>query len=630
MSNTLRVAVCLALMLGACADMPPDDGVEAVEGEDLHAHWDYPTEMVEKSVSTVGELVDYRACSTAPSARLNAQIATQMNCIQADLFGSFADARNVDRGAAASPFLQKPASDALRRALSRVPTETVRMNSGWRSVVQQYVLKSWEGSCGIRIAARPGRSNHESGLAIDIEYDNDVARALRAEGWQWYCDRTNGGRSSGCGDPVHWEYVGPGARDLRKQSVMAFQQLWNHANPQDRITVDGIYGGQTAARIRKSPLTGFDSGATCQPAQQPVPDADEAVNPDDPNAPGESLAVEAFRADVLGQDAGAHVDVWHPSALLAACGSWTIDENFSSGRFNAHRYQIEVEGQGPVALSFLRRAGSLTPAVFVFDRRGEPIFVGDASAGHPEVEATLVASGRTGNEAKLVLDAVGPRLLFVFATTWESIDSGMRGRVSTTARYRFDARQTCPEPAPGAPGAEHAGLTSDTMNIPRAGLQNRTMDNVRNHPLTERYGTVVTLDGQQYVRGKSSHFGGPNDTGVGATETGAITGERVRSLNSPMNPSSTDLRTRPEDFYYVAMRWDYNPRGKSAWADVRLLVVNPETGNRVVVRPVDWGPNIATGRIIDLSPQALRDLGATTNDNLLVAFADGDTPLGVR
>ncbi len=59
------------------------------------------------------------------------------------------------------------------------------------------------------------------------------------------------------------------------------------------------------------------------------------------------------------------------------------------------------------------------------------------------------------------------------------------------------------------------------------------------------------------------------------------------------------------------------------------LMVNPENGKAVVLRPVDWGPNIRTRRIIDVSPQALRDLGMSTDENALVAFVKDDTPLGV-
>ncbi|MDW8362601.1 MAG: septal ring lytic transglycosylase RlpA family protein [Myxococcales bacterium] len=136
-------------------------------------------------------------------------------------------------------------------------------------------------------------------------------------------------------------------------------------------------------------------------------------------------------------------------------------------------------------------------------------------------------------------------------------------------------------------------------------------------------------DGVQWVRGRVSWFGGPRDTGVGATETGAITGERLRSLNDPVDASPSTIASRPHDYYYVAMRWNYSPNGRTWWRDARILVRNPANGRSVVVRPVDWGPHTRTRRIIDLSPQALRDLGMSTDEEALVAFATPGTPLGV-
>jgi hypothetical protein len=46
------------------------------------------------------------------------------------------------------------------------------------------------------------------------------------------------------------------------------------------------------------------------------------------------------------------------------------------------------------------------------------------------------------------------------------------------------------------------------------------------------------------------------------------------------------------------------------------------------VRAVDWGPNTSTGRIVDVSPQTLTAIGATTDQPLLVSFARADAPLG--
>ncbi len=174
-----------------------------------------------------------------------------------------------------------------------------------------------------------------------------------------------------------------------------------------------------------------------------------------------------------------------------------------------------------------------------------------------------------------------------------------------------------------APDYPHIGLTLEGSEIPRDGLQNST-----GSVGTEQYGTVVTVDGREWVRGTVSHFGGPNDTGVTPSETGAITGENLRALNNPLDPSDAFLRENADAYYYIAMRWSYSPGGRSFWKDARIILRNNGNGKVVVVRPVDWGPHIRTARILDISPQALDDLGAQTDEDIDVAFAPSSTPLG--
>lgn len=193
-----------------------------------------------------------------------------------------------------------------------------------------------------------------------------------------------------------------------------------------------------------------------------------------------------------------------------------------------------------------------------------------------------------------------------------------------------------PAPAPTAPAAPrssgwaalHRGLTLDGAEVPRAGLRNDTLRRALGISV-EPYGDSVTHGGRAFVRGTVSWFGGRNDTGVTPTETGSITGELLRALEGgPSGPSAADRARRPEAYYFCAMRWSYAPQGRAWWARAKLLVVSPSTGKAVVVRPVDWGPHTRTRRLIDLSPQALRDLGIRTDDVALVSFAPPDAPLG--
>ncbi len=189
------------------------------------------------------------SCSTAIVAGLSQQIIAEMNLLIPNVLVNFEDLNISAASPPVNPFLQPAAKEALRRAI-RTRGTTLKINSAYRTVVQQYLLRSWfeNGQCGIQRAARPGLSNHEDGLALDTPDFQDWISALENEGWDWF----------GNSDQVHFTYRGSGVRDdIGDIGVKAFQQLWNKNNPNDQITVDGSFGQQTAARLNMSPAEGF-------------------------------------------------------------------------------------------------------------------------------------------------------------------------------------------------------------------------------------------------------------------------------------------------------------------------------------------------------------------------------------
>jgi len=203
---------------------------------------------------TVGEIIRSRAdgtCSTASVKGLSLQVIDEMNLLIPNILVSFDDLDVSGNEATVNFFLQPKAKDALRRAIRRRGV-TLRLNSAYRTVVQQHILFSWQGSCGISIAATPGKSNHEDGFAIDTPDWREWRSALEAEGWDHF----------GRGDEVHFTYIGGGVRDdIGNIGVKAFQILWSKHNPDDRIDPsiwpDGFYGPVTAARLNRSPIKGF-------------------------------------------------------------------------------------------------------------------------------------------------------------------------------------------------------------------------------------------------------------------------------------------------------------------------------------------------------------------------------------
>jgi hypothetical protein len=197
---------------------------------------------------TVGEVVQAKGCNTGAVRGLSLQIIDEMNLLIPNVLVSIED---LDIDAPNEPqlnlYMQPRAKEALRQAIKRrgVP---FRVNSLYRTVAQQHLLFSWQGFCGITIAAKPGKSNHEDGFALDTPDFNAWKSALAAEGWDWF----------GPKDEVHFTYIGGGVRDdVGDMGVKAFQTLWNKHNPRDQIKVDGDYGPTTADRLNRCPASGF-------------------------------------------------------------------------------------------------------------------------------------------------------------------------------------------------------------------------------------------------------------------------------------------------------------------------------------------------------------------------------------
>ena len=186
-------------------------------------------------------------CSTFILRGLSLQLIDEINRLQPGVLTSFADL-DMDPLPSVFAYLQPTAKEALRRAI-RDRRRTILVNSAYRTIAQQLMLynQSLRGQCGIWAAAPPGQSNHQSGLAIDIEDHHGWRPYLEYYGWRWL----------GSFDPPHFDYVGWDVRDIRGTAILAFQRLWNRHNPNDRISEDGAYGPQTEARLNRSPIQGF-------------------------------------------------------------------------------------------------------------------------------------------------------------------------------------------------------------------------------------------------------------------------------------------------------------------------------------------------------------------------------------
>ncbi|OLT60413.1 M15 family metallopeptidase [Moorena bouillonii] len=211
-----------------------------------------PTEVIVSQEEPIPSIVkDVTTCLFSKGIGkvrgLDQQLINRLNVLRPNSLVSFKDL-NLDIEGATLPYLQPAAKQALQQAIDE-RGESLVVASAYRTIADQIILYNHYRNrrCEIPIAARPPRSNHQSGIALDIRDDQGWRPFLVKYGWRWL----------GAADSQHFDYVGGNTIDIRDYSVRAFQQLWNLNNPTDRIKQDGIYNAETELRLNNSPVDGF-------------------------------------------------------------------------------------------------------------------------------------------------------------------------------------------------------------------------------------------------------------------------------------------------------------------------------------------------------------------------------------
>ena len=127
--------------------------------------------------------------------------------------------------------------------------------------------------------------------------------------------------------------------------------------------------------------------------------------------------------------------------------------------------------------------------------------------------------------------------------------------------------------------------------------------------------------------GLCSHFGGPDDTTGVSDSEGLAFIYAVQDAPHLFLPEGTPgtvgcgLARRLNPFvHYVACRWNYQQTPKPSLLKNVALVRATKTGRELTAFPSDWGPNETTGRVADLSPGLMADLGITTDDEVEVIY----------
>lgn len=210
--------------------------------------------------------VSTNECSTGGLRGLSTQIAQAYEEANADPrldlvnISCFPGVILNDNSARELPYLLRPAAEALYAALEGT-TNTLRINSALRTLPQQYALKNGCETSGTPVAT-PGSSNHEHGLAIDVQ---DIPERGGDRFWLDRLEASCFHRPLPTSDPVHFELsdTRPGCTsvpDVRADFIRAFQTLANAHGESIPSGELGTFGSQTEGALIFAPIDGYPTG----------------------------------------------------------------------------------------------------------------------------------------------------------------------------------------------------------------------------------------------------------------------------------------------------------------------------------------------------------------------------------
>lgn len=137
---------------------------------------------------------------------------------------------------------------------------------------------------------------------------------------------------------------------------------------------------------------------------------------------------------------------WLGAPTLSGCGTTTIHEDFSTGRYNVHRYPLTVRPGASVEVTLDVTAGAWRPALLVLTTAGTTLYDGEVALADHAVAVEALSSGREGTRARVRISAPAETPLHLFVTAWHVVDDGFAAPKPTEARYTLRALADCPIP----------------------------------------------------------------------------------------------------------------------------------------------------------------------------------------
>lgn len=155
------------------------------------------------------------------------------------------------------------------------------------------------------------------------------------------------------------------------------------------------------------------------------------------------------------------IPCWDADPSIQGCDTRSVRENFSSGRYNAHRYRKLLYAGSQARFELLFLSGTESPAIVLTTRDGRVLSDGAIASpdGNPEVQ--VLDDGRVGSLAVVTVAAAVNTDLDLYVTSWSVVDGGFVPPMPTDVQYELTAETDCGSLPPGAGIAPPGTMTGE-------------------------------------------------------------------------------------------------------------------------------------------------------------------------
>ena len=228
---------------------------------------------------------------------------------------------------------------------------------------------------------------------------------------------------SGCGEATTIEGTG-GADDVPSFRVTDTGQPYD-AGPRvdSRQSTDARAPADTA-----SPEDARDSGVTVDAAApEEIVDSGGSADTPDTKPPVQPQPVQPC----------ATAACWDTSLQPQPCHQAGIDEDYSTGKYNVHRYASVAHAGAETSIQLTRTGGAWQPALLAVRKDGSVLSDGVTGATGPGLEVTVVDSGQSGDLAEFVIQTDQTLALDIFVTGWSVVDAAFGGSLPSDSKYHL-------------------------------------------------------------------------------------------------------------------------------------------------------------------------------------------------